>query len=230
MKIAAFSDTHGCLMLDGCIDLPNIKEGTEVVCIAGDIVPLDHQSNENGTKYWLTNRFFPWVKELKVEKVIFIGGNHDRWFEKWGKEQIREFIKEAELEDKLIYLMDDAYEYDGKKFFGSPWIINLHNWAFYTPDPEKQFSVIEDCDVLITHLPPRHNGVGCSYPNQLYMREYGCIELKNVIESHKISVNLCGHIHSGIHYGVQLGDTMIYNVSMLNESYAEAYEVTYFEI
>lgn len=130
----------------------------------------------------------------------------------------------------LIYLMDDSYEYNGKKFFGSPWIISLPNWAFCTPDPEKQFEVIEDCDVLITHIPPRHNGVGCSYPNQPIQREFGCKALKDVIEKRNIRFNVCGHIHTGIHYGVQMGDTMIYNVSMINESYMEAYDVTYFEI
>ena len=139
-------------------------------------------------------------------------------------------IKENGLEEKLVYLFDDSYTFEDKKFFGTPWIINLRNWAFYTQNPSETFEVIEDCDVLITHLPPLYKGVGMSNPNTKYEREYGCSELTEIIKKRNIRFNICGHIHTGIHGGVDMDGTMVYNVSMLNEDYKEKYEVTYFEI
>lgn len=227
MKIAAFSDTHGCLKK---YLLPKIESDTDVVCIAGDIVPLECQRSENFTLIWFIDEFCRWVKGLDVKKVIFIGGNHDFWFQNWGVEKVREMIKENGLEEKLVYLFDDSYTFEDKKFFGTPWIINLRNWAFYTQNPSETFEVIEDCDVLITHLPPLYKGVGMSNPNTKYEREYGCSELTEIIKKRNIRFNICGHIHTGIHGGVDMDGTMVYNVSMLNEDYKEKYEVTYFEI
>ena len=52
----------------------------------------------------------------------------------------------------------------------------------------------------------------------------------NSISDNNIKINVCGHVHTGIHNGVPYGNTMIYNVSMINESYNEVYPVTYFEL
>lgn len=227
IKIAAFSDTHGCLSK---YSMPKIKNDTDVVCIAGDIIPLNCQTNENLTYIWFIEEFCPWVKKLKVSKVLFIGGNHDFWFQIWGVEKINKMISEQRLEEKLVYLLDNSYTFENKKFFGSPWIIDLKNWAFYTKNPSETFKVIEDCDVLITHLPPKYKGVGMSNPNTKDEHEYGCSELADIINNRNIKFNICGHIHTGIHYGVDMNGTMIYNVSMLNEEYKENYDVTYFEI
>lgn len=245
MKIAAFSDSHGnltdgLLMENGkWVELPKIDDDADVVCIAGDIIPLNIQRNVNESEYWFTNFFFEWAKELKVKKIFLVAGNHDFAFEKWGKEYVDELIKKHNLEDKLIYLCDTLYEYEGVKFFGSPWIKDLYNWAFYSPDLVKTFTCIPDCDVLITHIPPKYDKVGCSYPNQPMERNFGSEALTDVLSLKKITYNICGHIHTGVHNGVpfihKVDDgkdwlTTIYNVSLLNESYYEVYPVTYMDI
>jgi Icc-related predicted phosphoesterase len=56
------------------------------------------------------------------------------------------------------------------------------------------------------------------------------MELTKVLEDKNIKINICGHIHTGIHNGVQYGNTKIYNVSMVDEGYTECYPVTYFDI
>lgn len=52
MKIAAISDLHGNLSFD-------VKK-SDILCICGDIIPLDVQRNYQGSKDWFKKRFIPW--------------------------------------------------------------------------------------------------------------------------------------------------------------------------
>ena len=36
--------------------------------------------------------------------------------------------------NKLVYLCDSSYEYEGHRFYGTPWIQDLKSWAFYLDD------------------------------------------------------------------------------------------------
>ena len=71
MKVVAFSDPHGYL--------PKLKDFPEcdVVCIAGDICPLDVQRDLVESISWFLLEFKPWAESLPCKKVIFVGGNHD---------------------------------------------------------------------------------------------------------------------------------------------------------
>lgn len=229
MKLAAFSDTHGCLKYTD--DLPVIEQGTDVIVIAGDIIPLGYQRSHEDSMVWFRDYFLPWAKYQQVMAVIFIGGNHDKYFEQYRKE-VLDLIEEAGLSNKVFYLLDEGVEIGGKHFFGTPWIENLKNWSFYTADPYTAFAVIPDeCDVLISHTPPRVETVGCSYPGKPYERNFGSQALKDELDYRNIPVIICGHIHTGTHGGVKYGyDKIIYNVSMIDEDYREAYPVTYIEI
>lgn len=226
MKVATFSDTHGQT------HLPIIEEDTDIICIAGDIIPLNIQRNIPYSEAWFIDEFLRWAKELNpnVKKIFVTPGNHDKYFEVIGAKAIKEIIANEGLSEKVIYLVDETYIYDGYKITGSPWIKNLPRWSFNSTDLTESFSFIEDCDILITHIPPMVEKVGCSYPYQAYERDFGSIELTKVLENKNIKVNVCGHVHTGIHDGVIYGNTTIYNVSILNEGYEEAYPVTYFEI
>ena len=75
MKIKAFSDNHGYL--------PSIEEIGEcdVLCICGDIFPLQEQRDYYGSLSWYLGIFYPWVQSLKCKKVIMIAGNHDFFLE-----------------------------------------------------------------------------------------------------------------------------------------------------
>ena len=68
MKICAISDIHGNLI--------NIPE-CDVLCIAGDVVNLLAQrDNEESDKFWSIT-FVNWVDKLPCKKVIVVPGNHD---------------------------------------------------------------------------------------------------------------------------------------------------------
>ena len=224
MKIMAFSDSHGR------VSLPVINDDIDVVCICGDIIPLPIQRNVEISILWLQGTFFRWVNESNVKKVFWIGGNHDFALESLGYNEINRLITDYGIDDRLVYLMDSSYEFEGKKFFGTPWVKDLRNWAFYSKDLNETFKCIEDCDVLLTHIPPQIDKVGCSNPYQLGEREFGSMALTKVFEDKKIGINFCGHIHTGVHNGVKYNNTTVYNVSLLDEDYNEAYKPTIIEI
>ena len=225
MKIAAFSDTHGVCSLP-------VVDQCDVVVIAGDFIPLGIQRNTQKSEEWFVNTFLSWVRVQKCDKVIFVGGNHDFFLERLGYNRIQEIIKESGLEDKAIYLKDTSYEYKGKVFYGTPCCEGPYGWAFVPVDTLVYYEQIPDCDVLITHQPPRIEKVGCSFPGTTWERNWGSENLSRVLSDKDIKINICGHIHTGTHGGVQDGyyDRKIYNVSVLDEDYEVKYPVTYIEL
>jgi len=226
MKVAAWSDGHGIL--------PVIHEKVDIVIIAGDLIYIDVQRDNYESKKWLREIFLPYIKKLDCDKVIMTPGNHDYIFQRMQEGEFNEMIKAHGLEDKLIYLEDSSYEYKGLKFYGCPWCTGPMGWAFspnrIIPDISDKYEAIPVCDILISHQPPNVDKVGCSYPYQPSERNFGSDRLRNAIEKNHIRYNVCGHIHSGIHNGIQYGDCMIYNVSLLDEDYESTYNVTYFEV
>lgn len=234
MKIVGISDIHGLL-------LDNIPE-CDVVCIAGDISPLKFQRNFPSMVPWLAKRFATWANELPCEKVIFVAGNHDFVFE--NKEFRDSAIAAATAFDKIVYLENSTYKYKGKTFYGSPWVIGPSGWAFY--DETKKLKMIENTipgkvDVAIFHQPLEYgdNGrvlqvpswmVGSTYPSELLKDpnflhpSYGSTALDEIVEKKSPKLVMTGHVHSGNHEIVSLNDTMIVNVSILDEDYKKHYK------
>ena len=70
MKICGISDMHGNFDFE-------IKP-CDIVLICGDILPLDIQHNLTKSEEWITRFFIPWCINLPCERVVFIGGNHDK--------------------------------------------------------------------------------------------------------------------------------------------------------
>lgn len=238
MKIVAISDTHGLLM-------QNIPE-CDVLCIAGDISPLKAQRNMPQMVSWLRKRFITWAEEVPAEKIILVAGNHDFVFEtvteenNWRLEAIQSLNI---LSDKIKYLEDSSFTYKGKVFYGSPWVIGPAGWAFY--DPTKKLDIIKQTmpmgvDVAIFHQPMEwgSNGrvlqipfwmIGQTYPSHMLTDEalhpsYGSTALDDIIEYKAPKLVLTGHVHSGNHELVSFGDnTMVANVSILDEDYKQKY-------
>lgn len=184
MKIVAISDLHGFL------EKPkNMPEG-DILCICGDIVPLDYQNNIAKSIAWFCLEFVPWADSLPYKKVIFVGGNHDFFLEDLHKIPYHDYVEDVnggsiqtfyKMEEnptrvieqllpgnnkskhKLIYLCDNSINIDGKIFYGSPWIADLSKWAFYLPENElskKWEKIPKKIDVLMTHMPPKYEDVG----------------------------------------------------------------------
>ena len=88
MKICGISDIHG--------DLSVKIQPCDVLCICGDIVPLEVQVNSKKSKRWLKELFIPWCSKQPCKKVLVVGGNHD--FFLWHHPlQMKEMVKEEEV-------------------------------------------------------------------------------------------------------------------------------------
>ena len=231
MKICAISDMHGILDFD-------IKP-CDILCICGDIVPLKVQYYLEGTLKWLAKEFIPWCEKQPCEKVFLIAGNHDIVAQEHPDDW------EAMFNDtKITYLLDKEVEYvketednyESIRIYGTPWCHQFYNWAFMTSDKnlEKIYSKIPyKVDILLTH--------DCPYgTSDVILQEdvpwydgnthIGCHPLGDAVDEKKPNIHFCGHLHSCTHVPQQRGETMVTNVSVVNEHYERVYDPLYMEI
>ena len=204
MKICAISDLHGIL--------PSIPE-CDVLCIAGDVVDLIVQRSSDESDAWWSTAFITWANKLSCEKIFVVPGNHDIYIEQLYNGLIKdttlqEFKDKISLltNDKVVFLIDELYEYKGVTFYGTPWIapipIHWQTWAFEDTQYEYDeyicpYENIPNCDILITHENPNYNE-----------------KLENYCFG-KYKHHFFGHWHNGISYG-HLNQ---HNCSILNDSY-----------
>ena len=227
MKICGISDIHG--------DLSVKIQPCDVLCICGDIVPLEIQVNSKKSKRWLKELFIPWCSKQPCKKVLVVGGNHD--FFLWHHPlQMKEMVKE---EEKIEYLLNEGYEFEGVKFFGTPLCKEFGYWAFMYPYDEQDRildKALEEwgknIDVLLTHDSPY--GVSdiildksCPWATDEHI---GNKSLEAFIIKTAPKLHLHGHLHSTNHDEEILGVTKVYCVSILGEQYTVQYEPQYFHI
>lgn len=230
MKFAAISDLHG--------HLPQLSKGLDTLLVAGDILPLSIQMNSKKSKQWLKGVFFPWCLE-NARITVFVGGNHDFWLERHGKDDLTKI-----LPPEIIYLENNCTVLDGKYIiYGTPLCQIFGNWAFMAPQymiEEKVESLKEDKDsldpndsaksILLTHDAPY--GISDVLLQDVPWNNgehIGNPALRKLVEYLRPNYHLHGHLHSTEHEAEQLGRTEIRNVSILDENYIEAYEPFYFE-
>lgn len=229
IKICAISDTHGLL--------PEIKEEIDLLFICGDISPLKIQSQDSKIKKWLETRFLFWIKSIKVDKVILIGGNHDFFFQHCSKN----YIKELELlsDNKLKYLHNEYYEYldrFGKiwSIFGTPYCKIFGNWPFmldYQTLEEKFKQIPEKVNIILSHDAPLGISDIC-LANSYFegLGHLGNSSLRNRLDEIEFNYLFHGHLHSSDHKAQQLNLGLVYNVSLLDENYEFRYSPLYLEI
>ena len=209
-------------------------EPCDLVLICGDIVPLDIQSNMPLSEEWFYTTFIPWCNNLPCKKVLFIAGNHD-WILQRHPHRIREMLKE---EPKITYLDCEIFEYNGKVIYGTPMCKPFGRWAFMPSYDEqdkkyaRHLKIIGNIDIIMSHDAPY--GVSdvllqkdCWWADGSHIGNHS---LKTFIENAKPTICLHGHLHSTNHDKEMLGDTEVYNVSLLNEDYIMAYKPQNFEI
>ena len=228
MKVAAISDLHGMLPLYPSDYWKGIEE-CELLLICGDILPLRIQTNMLESRIWLIEEFKPWAASLPVEQVYFIAGNHDFWFERNDLTAHQIFSSH----DKVRYLKNEYVDYlstqDSKvyRIFGTPYCHQFGNWAFMRDEETlaKKFNQIPgNVDILISHDAPYGTSDICFEGFSASKGHIGCPELRDTIIASKPKYNFHGHLHSSNHGEELLGDTKVYNVSILNESYAFVYD------
>lgn len=240
---------HCCAMSDLHGYLPKDVPECDVVFICGDIVPLDYQSDNIKSVSWFILDFVPWADSLPCDKVVFIGGNHDFFLHTLAcGSNIQDVIRSANdvmkrilvgthkgRHNKLVYLMDNSYEYEGRRFYGTPWIADLSRWAFYLNDEDREniFSHIpKSCDVLLTHMPPITNDCGMVRQHGCFntFAQYGDQILAREIDKKDIRWSLSGHVHSGNHVPTLINGTNFVNVSLKDENYKVSYPIFEFDL
>lgn len=249
LKCVGVADLHGTLPKD-------LPPG-DVLCICGDISPLDIQEDTVSMVSWFCLEFLPWVEKSPYKKVLLVAGNHDFFLENIHKREKQSLFPPYGIEytwrsgsdvmkkllpgnlkskfGKLVYLCDSSFKYEGKRFYGTPWCTNLQRWAFYknTEDIKEAYNRIPKiCDVILTHQPPQIEGLGqvIQSGNWNYGQDFGSPELAEVLNTRNFKYALCGHVHSGQHYPVVIGDKHLANVSIKNEDYDYSYYPFEFEV
>ena len=231
VKICAISDIHGSL-----IDIPEC----DILCICGDILPLDIQRKNDASVGWLAGTFQKWLLDAPCKYVVMIWGNHDFIGQKYEDkyytgDECAQIIFQNDLgpDPKIYILSDDSIELMGIKFYGTSWCPELKNWAFYADSENLKtyFDMIPcDTDVILTHCPPKFGQQGIVLqPNSWnFGSNFGCQELQDAIEK-KFAVKststfiLSGHIHSGNHCEEVCGGLVYRNVSIKDENYEPVY-------
>ena len=222
MKICAISDMHG--QYDFKV------EPCDIVLICGDIVPLKIQFYSKDSEEWLKTFFIPWCNNLPCEKVVFVAGNHDFFFQRHD-DRVR---KALEGQDKIVYLNCEYYEYKGKVIYGTPWCKPFGNWAFMETieESEERYKDVKHFDILISHDAPY--GISdvllqkdCWWADGTHIGNHA---LRELVDKVKPQLVCQGHLHSCQHEKTMHDNTEVYCVSLLNENYEMVYEPLYIEI
>ena len=230
LKLSAISDLHGNLP-----DPSEFDEG-DVLCICGDIVPLDIQRDLVKCIAWFCMKFVPWTDKLPFKKIIIVFGNHDFFSEELGPKHFNSASEVLSMllpgsikgEHKIQILMDSTYKYMGFTFYGTSWCPDLSSWAWYGGHDklkDEYEKIPQNVDVLLSHCPPRFGNAGVVLQQGWnWMSNYGCQELAEEIDIKRPSWVFCGHVHSGDHKVTTIDNSInIVNVSMLDENYKKNY-------
>ena len=231
MKCICLSDLHGTLL-----PVEDYFEPCELVCICGDISPLNIQANHKKMRKWLVNDFKPWCESLPCNKVIFIAGNHDDICKNLDF-MYAQFPKEG----KVTYLFHESYIYtssEGKEYsiFGTPYCKLFGNWAFMEMDNklvELYKDIPENLDILMTHDAPY--GVSDIILQEDCPWYDGKTHIGNKPLSQEIlrktpKVVLHGHLHSTSRIFEEWGYSKVANCSIKDEKYNPVYDPLIIEI
>ena len=208
MKIVTISDTHG---YHDQLCLPS----GDMLIHAGDV-------SSRGSEREVLN-FLNWFSDQDFKYKIFIAGNHDFFFERFGAERIKSIISED-----VIYLNDSVITIDHINIWGSPVTPWFFDWAFNRhrlADIKKHWDLIpQNTDILITHGPV--HGI---LDRTIQGKRVGCEVLKETIDELQPKVHIFGHIHEA--YGQeQTEDTLYINASVLDVRYRLVNEAVVFEV
>lgn len=207
MQIVALSDTHG---LHNRVQVP-----------VGDVLIHAGDWMNYGRKLEELVSFADWFRAQPHRKKIVVAGNHDLLAE------LNPALVKGTLGPDVSYLQDSGCEYQGVKFWGSPYTPEFCNWAFNVPRQGlyKHWDLIpNDTNVLITHGGPwgiLDGPYNNSNPRETELGNHlGCVHLAYKVERMSLDAHVFGHLHS--FYGKDFDPitrTSYYNVAICNEQY-----------
>lgn len=224
MNIGITSDLHGIL--------PEI-EPCEVLCICGDIIPLNIQRSVRKSIRWFSNEFRHWCDKIPAEHIVLIGGNHDFALASYWKQDKGGFY----FSDKVTVLENSTKRFIDSNtgevisIYGTPFCKIFGNWAFMLEGStlvDIYDKIPEETTILLTHDAPKLNDLGLIRVGNWTGDNAGNPYLADAILAKKPKYAFCGHIHSGNHVLDNITpDTRGANVSLVNEEYKEAYPIKY---
>lgn len=215
MKIVATSDLHG--------SLPEV-EPCDLFLIGGDVCPVNDDHAVWRQRHWLRNDFASHLEKIETNEIVWIGGNHDFGCEAPGFYRVAQEISDA-IRKKggpyVAYLENELHTTQGGlKIYGSPYVPNLRNWAFYYEDAQfDQLAVrlreVGKFDIALFHGPPHGilDAVGVSASAHPHV---GAPYIEDAFKDCHVEKVIFGHIHEGYGkttrtYPVRDGDDMKWN-------------------
>ena len=191
MKIIHISDTHSHI-------IKNMPEA--------DLLVHSGDATLNGGPRELRTFNF-WLESIrhKYKEIIFVPGNHDRLFEE-DEAAARSVVTAARV------LIDEAYEFEGFKIYGTPYTPAFFQWAFMKFRGEEMRHVWNkvplDTNILISHGPPRNILDECYQDGRI--KFVGCDDmLKRIEELKDLKLCMFGHIHPA--YGKMFKNGVTYS-------------------
>lgn len=225
MKVIATSDLHG--KLEG-LDFSDC----DICVIAGDFAKLVGfgATYYYEQKKWVENEFIPFLNRFPQTQFCIVPGNHDMIMDSKITMLYPDFNFVVKWPKHVHILNNEIIKIKGLKIYGTPQVpIISYRWAFETESTmlKEYFSRIpEGLDILITHTPP-HIEDRCWIDCSLQfggVKSFGSSELTEEILKKKPKYVFCGHIHTGDHKEFHFCNSIIYNVSRLDENYMIGYD------
>lgn len=234
IKILATSDTHGCL--DGIKEEIG-KFNPHIVVFAGDIAPASIWMIPSD---YFNTTFLNLVKCFPKIDFVYTPGNHDL-FTLYYEDPIEKHQKQ--IPPNFHFLRQSTKTIRGLKFCGTPYVPYINGrWAYETENEEEERMrygfIPEGIDILVSHTPPliRHQKIDVSIQRKA-SPHFGSAVLWDKIKAVKPRYVICGHIHSGDHKPFHFthneengNETIVVNVSRVDERYIKAYDCHTFEI
>lgn len=205
MRLVFISDTHGYLRER------DIPDGDVLIhcgdaCSSGQAFEFTRFKDQ---MVWASGRF---------KKILYTPGNHDRCVES-DPAAYREYFDGINLK----MLLHEPFEFEGIKFFGSPYTPEFFNWSFMYPREKGQemwATVPDDTDVLFTHGMPYGvlDRVGRIIGDEEDAR-VGCHDLRARIAEIKPKIFAGGHLHLEGGQQIEIDGTTFINAAICDDSY-----------
>lgn len=218
MKVVATADLHGAFL--------EIEE-CDLLLIGGDVCPVEGDHGVPRQRAWLRGDFADWLIDVPAKWVVWIAGNHDFVCESPGFRRVADEIADGVGNaggPPVTYLQDEAVTLGGVKIYGSPWVSNLRNWAFFAPESkwEHLAGSMPPCDIALLHS-PIPGVLDGGHP------EWCSMFMAQALRRAEPKVVVCGHIHEG--YGQdKKGEIKFYNAAHMNWFYEPVNPPFVFEI
>ncbi len=241
MRIVAVSDLHG--------DLSGLDfTDCDICVIAGDLAPTSGFRHDDILRQidFVETSMSRMFGEYPETDFVFIPGNHDLFADKTTLRRYSPSFcqRKLHLPKNAHFLINSQKTVRGIRFFGLSWVPHINGrWAFEDGYGSENIAEVcdaipNDTDVFVTHSPPRlptNEGIDVSLDyDEIDRQHFGSSIIYDAIVSHpRLKYVFCGHIHSGDHNpvnishflnGNHISETVVANVSRMNEKYEITYE------